>query len=237
MRWGVAIVLVAGCDAVLRLEPVKVPPVPTTMWAGVFVQESSGNATTLTFDAHARAVGDAIVVQLGCHAFPNPIASLAVAINAPGWDWQPLEPLNGLNSLGAAMFGAIAPSTDSVMVTVTWSGVASPCNRQSALGDDFTTEGKRTLAFDTHNGVHGGTGDCVGTIRTQTAGAAVWAACNQSGFVTGVDPAYQPGADDMRGNLSSYRLTNDPAGTDEMVDMPSNPGDNFVLDLVTIVDE
>jgi hypothetical protein len=217
------------------------PVAGDTMWAMSFVQQIALAKSTMMFTAHAHAAGDALVLQLGCHAVASTNEATAVTVAASAaavdWTWTTLDDVTIGGTLAAASFAAIAPDTSSVTITVTWTGTASdPCTEKvTAIGDDFTTEGAHVLAFDRHS-VSVTTDACSGHVVTGGDGAAVWAACNAKGEVVSVDPPYTKAADDGR-DWTAYRLTADPAGTDEMVTLPTSNSAHAITEVATIVEE
>jgi hypothetical protein len=168
-----------------------------------------------TFTAQARAAGDAIVVHVACGSSTQPPT---VTMTAAGWSFSPISPLSGSAAIGwVASFGAIAPDTSPVAVSVYWGTLCD----LSELGDEFTNVDP-TITFDGHAEASG-SGNCAGTITTSHDGDAIWAGCSTFGnTVTATGPGFTKGADDGNGDWSEYAITTDPAGSLEAVTFASS---------------
>jgi hypothetical protein len=207
-------------------------PPPRVVYVGIFVQRSPGSGTPESFTGQARDPGDAVVLQVSCAGNAVPTA---VSVDAPGWQFTQLGPIVASTSSvqRSATFVAIAPDTNPVRVTVSWTG--SGCGQgTNDLGDEFSmtdpTGGK--ITFDNARTIMG-VGDCAGTIATMHDGDAVWAACNTDSSVQAVGPGFIKGADDSNGDWSEYKITGDPAGTVEQVVLV-NDNVPYVLSMVTL---
>jgi len=170
-----------------------------------------------TFTTHAIAAGDAIVFEVSCST--TLAAPTALSVSAPGWTFAQIGALSG--SVAAqryiASFGAIAPDTANVSITVTWTTASCDIGR-TEIGDEFANADPTggTVTFDGHTEATG-TGNCQATVTTGHDRDAVWGACISAGAVSGVGPGFTKTGDDGTGNWSEYRLTTDPGGTAEAV--------------------
>jgi hypothetical protein len=200
-----------------------------------FVQRNGGVGASESFTAQAHAAGDAIVIQVGCGSSAPPTG---VAVSAPGWTFTQLHAITSstISNENAATFGAIAPDTNSVTVAVSWQG-SGACNiSKNDVGDEFamTDPAGGSITFDAAMQTEdsGTKGNCVGTVSTGHAGDAVWAACDSAASVQGVSAGFSKGADDGVGDFAEYRVTTDPAGAAEPIEIGNSVG--YVLSMVTI---
>ena len=177
-----------------------------------------------TFDAHAVSVGDAVVVLVGC---PSNVMSFDLV--APGWTFINLAMISSSASLGAAAFGAIAPTTD----MTTFSVVAPGCDVVTVIGDEFsgTYAGDPNMTFDSANPATGA-GNCEVTVTTVSDNEAVWAACLTQGTANARAP-YTFGTSDGHGDITAYRITTDPVATQETATL-DNSGGSYVMAAVAI---
>jgi len=207
------------------------PPAPLG-WVATFVQHQAGTGTSDKFNAHAVAAGDAIVLEVGCSANTQPTG---VTVTAPGWTFTQLSSLVGTTAIQryAASFGAIAPNTSPIDVTVTWN--VSNCDiGRTELGDElaFNDPTGGTTTFDGHVEATG-MGDCTATLLTSHADDALWVACVSSASLTAPLPEFVKSDDDGAGDWAGYRLARDPAGTAEPVGF-TNGTNSFALVAVSI---
>jgi len=61
----------------------------------------------------------------------------------------------------------------------------------------------------------------MGTVPTTANNDAIWAACFSSFSVTAIGAGYTKGADNGGGDWTEYKLTTDPAGTNEVAQFTS----------------
>ena len=230
--WPASLLAVAACgrvDAVNVDGGASAGPAPIAYVAPFVHQYVSTAGEIHSFTAQATTAGDAIVLQVGCAASAEPNA---VTVAAQGWQFTRLGPITGSSTSveRGATFAAIAPDAIGVTVTVSWSG--TNCTATNAVGDEFTgidPAGGGTT-FDAV-AANEGTNNCTGSIRTGHVGDAVWVAC--AGMVSALGPGLAKGADDGAGDWSAYRLTDDPAGTLENIELTSS-NEGHVLSMVTI---
>lgn len=200
-------------------------------FVGSPIQHTGPMGASDTVTLQATNAGDALVFLIACAGSQTPTG---VTLAAPNWAFTPLSPLT-LNAVGqvyAASFGAIAPDTAAVTLTINWA--SSNCNRgQSTLADELTNTDPTgsTTTFDAHNEASGA-GDCTTTVTTGNANDAVWAGCYAATSVTAAGPGYTKSAADTVGDFAEYKLTTDPSGT---VETPTFTNPNgFVISAVTI---
>jgi hypothetical protein len=227
----------AGADAgdppsdALAAPPIDSPPT-RIVYVGTFVQRSPGAGNPESFTAQARAPGNAIVLQVSCAGNAVPTG---VKVTAAGWMFTQLGAIvaSASSAQRSATFAAIAPDTLPATIAVSWTG--SACGQSTNdLGDEFamTDPAGGAITFDSSRTVMGN-GDCAGSITTGHAGDVVWAACNTDSAVHAVGPGFIKGADDGAGDWSEYKITDDPAGTDEQVVL-ANDDVGYVLSMVTL---
>jgi hypothetical protein len=200
-------------------------------FVGSPIQHTGPMGASDTVTLQATNAGDALVFLVACAGSQTPTG---VTIAAPNWAFTPLSPLT-LNTVGqvyAASFGAIAPDTAAVTLTINWA--SSNCNRgQSTLADELTNVDPTgsTTTFDAHEQASGA-GDCTTSVTTGNANDAVWAGCYAATSVTAPGAGYTKSAADTVGDFAEYKLTTDPAGT---VETPTFTNPNgFVISAVTI---
>jgi hypothetical protein len=204
---------------------------PAIAFVGSPIQHTGPKAAVDTVTFQATKAGDAVLILVACASAQQPTA---VNLSATNWAFTPLSPLT-INTAGqvyAASFGALAPDTAPVTLTINWT--SSNCNRgQSALGDEFTNIDPTgtTTTFDAHAEA-AGAGNCTTSITTGHANDTVWAGCYAATALTGVGAGYTKSAADMVGDYAEYKLTTDPMGTMEAVSF-SNPN-GYVISAVTI---
>jgi hypothetical protein len=238
-------VLVAACgrlrfDELADAPGFEAPDVATrpVEWRGVFVERDNrtGNASD-TFTATALAAGDAIALHVSCDLTAT---APTVTVTAPGWTFAPIAPITGSASLQfwVASFGAIAPDTAPAAVTVQWS--ASCTQNIIELGDEFSAADPAggTTTFDAH-GERVGAGNCTTSLSTGHDGDTLWAACasflaSQVVTLTDIGPGFTKSGDDQMGDWSEYRITSDPAGTQESATFDNTAGANFAITAVAI---
>jgi hypothetical protein len=201
---------------------------PSIAFVSSPIQHTGPMGASDTVALQATAAGDALLFLVGCAASQMPTN---VTISAPNWAFTPLSPLT-INSVGqvyAATFGAIAPDTTSVTLTINWTN--SNCNRgQSTLADEFTSV-DAAAPFDAHAEASGA-GNCTTSITTTHDSDAVWSACYAATSVTGPGPGYTKSAADTVGDMAEYKLTTDPMGTLEDVTFINPNG--YVISAVTL---
>jgi hypothetical protein len=190
-------------------------PVPGAIsYVGGFVAHSSDPPAASSIDqftAQAQQAGDVIVLHVQCRGGTPTGAS----VTAPGWTVMPVGSLAGMAGVRwAASFGAFAPDVAPATFTVSWSGAT--CMNLDELGDEFANVAARPVALDAH--MEGfGTGDCVGSLTTDHAGEAIWAACSAGGTLSGISSDYTKGVDDGHDDWSGYQLASDAANTTRSV--------------------
>lgn len=195
------------------------------------IQHTGPKAAVDTVMFQATHAGDALLILVACASAQQPTA---VTLSAPNWAFTPLSPLtaNTAGQVYAASFGAIAPDTAAVTLSISWT--SSSCNRgQSALGDELANVDPTgsTTTFDNHAEASGA-GNCATTVTTGNANDAVWSGCYAATSVTAPGAGYTKSAADMVGDFDEYKLTTDPMGTMESVSF-TNPN-GFVISAVTI---
>lgn len=138
-----------------------------------------------------------------------------MSVDAAGWTFVEPSPIytNAAAGYYTANLYALAPGPDSVTMTVAWAGATCPGGK-GELGDEFAAADPAQPVSAT--ATTSGTGDCTATIRTDFADEAVWAACFSATTLVSVGSGYTMGADDGGGDWAEYKLTTDPAGTDEV---------------------
>jgi hypothetical protein len=183
-------------------------------WVNSFVAKSNPAGTQDAFAITATAAGQAFVLHVECDS----MVPTTVTATAPGWTFTPIGspfgmPL-GTSGLWAASFGAIAPDTATVTLTVAWSVT---CAFKTELGDvfDLVDPSGGAITFGAHVETIGN-GNCAATVTTPDADDAVWAACTAKSMISGAAPKYTKASDDGVGDWSEYLVTTDPAGTIEM---------------------
>jgi hypothetical protein len=200
-------------------------------FVGSPIQHTGPMGASDSVTLQATNAGDALVFLVGCAGSQIPTG---VTLAAPNWAFTPLSPLT-LNNAGqvyAASFGAIAPDTATVTLTINWA--SANCNRgQSTLADELTNVDPTgsTTTFDAHNQASGA-GNCTTSVTTGNANDAVWAGCYAATSVTSPGPGYTKSAADAVGDFAEYKLTTDPSGTVE-TPMFTNPN-GFVISAITI---
>lgn len=181
-----------------------------------FVANASGSGSNDSFEAGARAAGNAIVMQVAC-TDSAVLGPSDVSVTAPGWTFMPRGGITHSSSTQyAATFVAIAPNTDRTTITVIWEGNGSQtCSvSKDELGDEFTIADAagRKITFDGSNATTGN-GDCMGSVTTGPATGAVWAACLSEAQLVAIDENFKKGDDDGHGDWSEYMITSHPAGS------------------------
>ena len=201
-------------------------------WVQSFAQRLAINASSDTFTAQAEHVGDALVLHVSCNSSLTGSSSVEVAAT-PTWSATMLGAVADGQGGFAASFGAIATDTMSRQFTVAWSPACNPGDMVE-LGDEFanTDASGGVATFDAHNEAFG-VGNCTTTLVTGHANDAVWAACTSAGVLTAPGSGYTKAADDISGDWSEYRITNDQANTSETPTF-GNSQVGFLFTAVTI---
>jgi hypothetical protein len=118
----------------------------------------------------------------------------------------------GASQFYATSVAAYAPDTQPVSVTATWNG--TNCNTSLViLADEFGAaqlDGHVEAPGDAASG-------CMSTITTAHDRAVLWGACTTKGNVLAVGAGFTRGGEDGFNDWSEFKLTSDPAGTDELV--------------------
>ncbi|HTR55240.1 MAG TPA: hypothetical protein VMJ10_31375 [Kofleriaceae bacterium] len=179
-------------------------------YVGPFAERYPGAGSTDSFQTAAAAAGDAIAIQVGCHDDAHQPSS--VQVSAPGWTFDQLQPVQGDGMIASATYGAIAPDTTTVTVTVTWD--VSCDIGKGELGDEFamTAPSGGATTFDASIETSG-SGDCIGSITTGHTGDAIWASCISENFVVAPGSGFTEAASDGGGDAAEYELDAGPAGT------------------------
>jgi hypothetical protein len=232
---ALVIVMIAACGRV-RFDPAAPSAdasssadasqnVATISHVNTFASVDPGPGVTNTFTGHALASGDTIIMQVGCS---SPTAALTgVTVTAPGWTFTQASPIMGTPAGGhwSALYVATAPDSNQTSVTVTWSGAT--CNGRVELGDEFSnvdpTHGLDAIAQVA------GQGSCTTQVATTYADDALWGSCYLDISLTTTGAGFSKGADDMSGDWSEYRITQDAAGTIEAIGFGSPPAVHYVL--------
>ncbi len=234
------LVAVAGCNQVFHLRETRLsdatPPDAAPIAAvKVFVAQDIAGLSPQTFHtAGAAAAGDAIVLLVGCNAYPS--KPTGVSVTAPGWSFEQLTTFtSGGSEYWAAAFGAIAPDAMPADLTVTWT--TAVCQEVFAIGDEFavTAPGGGAMTFEARAINSADTGDCTAMLTTEHANDAIWAACYSGSYVIAVPPPYTQSGNTTGGELSGYRITTDPGGTVEDVTFTNTPNSPFVMTAVALV--
>jgi hypothetical protein len=190
-------------------------PSGPVMWVQNFVAQASLTPTpTPTWIAQARAAGDAVVVTVGCDNGTQPTGA---QVTATGWSFTSLGPIVGSGASGwVTTFGAIAPDTVQTQFSVQWN-VSGGCNGHVMMGDEFiaATFGAHDVAF--------AAGDCLPMVTTTKANSTLWVACVAAGGVVGPTAGFTRTGDDGS-DLTEVRVTTDPAGMAEAIDVAINSG-------------
>lgn len=181
-------------------------------YVGPFAQRHPGVGGSDVFAASALAAGDLIVLQIDCAGGAAPSAA---SVTAPGWTFTADGPIFTNTAAGyyTASYHALAPDTAATTITVTWTGGTCPTGK-GELGDEFT-HADPMLPVD-RVVTDSGTGDCMAQITTTYANEAIWAACFSATTLVAPGAGYTMGADDGGGDWAEYKLTMDPAGTNEL---------------------
>jgi hypothetical protein len=210
VRWWAIALALAGC---LDIPP---PAQRTIAYVGPFAGRDVQAASTDSFPIAASSAGDAVVLMVGCSGLAPP----TISVGAPGWTFEQFGVVAGSPSSRhyASVFGAIAPDTSKVMMTI---DIANGCGESLiALGDEFAntdpTGGPTT--FEQVAQTSGSTNTCVTMLTASSARDAIWAACYGSGAVTGPGHGYTLSATNGLGDSAEYKLTTDPTGTVQGVD-------------------
>lgn len=211
--------------------PIDATLTPATMsYVGSAVANRWGPATTDTFNVQATKTGNLFVLSLVCDIPPQLPAS--VAVTAPGWTFTQLDPIVRAPAADfyATTVTAIAPNTDPVDITVTWS---ETCGYWShSIGDQLSSDAATTFV-DSHVQTTG-TGNCAATLTPTAANPLIWASCFNLPGVTGIGAGYTMGSDDMNGDWTQYRATTNPAGTSETVTMTADATSMYIMHAVAI---
>ncbi len=207
------------------------PPGTAIAYVHALAERYPGMGAADSFTMQAVTAGDAIAFMVACAGSGTPTA---VSVTAPGWALLPLSPvtIDAPAQIAAASFGALAPDTQPVTVSVTWSG--TNCNRgKTELVDELTNTDTTSAAaaFDAHAEAPG-TGNCSTTVTTGHDNDAVWAACYSATMATALGSGYLPAATDGNGDFAEYAVTTDPAGTAETPTMVNPNG--FVIVAVSL---
>lgn len=179
-------------------------------------EEYPGMGATDSFTLQAVNAGDAIVFMIACAGSGTPTD---VSVTAPGWTLLALGPVtyDSAGQVAAASFGALAPDTNPVTVSLSWTG--TNCNRgKTELADEFTNidSTSAAAAFDAHAEAPGA-GNCTATVTTGHDRDAVWGACYSATMATAIGSGFTAAATDSHGDFAEYAVTTDPAGTPETV--------------------
>jgi hypothetical protein len=218
--------------ACLTRPPIHAEPLSHV---GVFVAKYTAAPTP--FSTRAAHAGDAVFVHISCGNTSTTEPEIDLR-GPPQWRFTALAS-GGTSGYWAASFGAIAPDTDIAMFTpVAQGGCGVSSNLFSGitvLGDEFANNDPAgsTSTFDAPL-VTSGVGRCETELRATFADEAVWAACTYGGALTGGGAGYDSAGDDGSGDLSEYKLTVDPAGTNEHVMFDAPFAGNYVVTAVGI---
>ncbi|MGE5186404.1 MAG: hypothetical protein ACM31C_30320 [Acidobacteriota bacterium] len=201
-------------------------PATAIAYVQALAERYPGMGATDSFTLQAVTAGDAVAFMVACAGSGTPTG---VSVTAPGWALLSLAPvtIDAPAQIAAASFGAIAPDTQPVTVSVAWAG--TNCNRgKTELADELTNTDPTSAAaaFDAHAEAPG-TGNCTTTVTTGHDDDAVWAACYSATMATAVGSGYLPAATDGNGDFAEYAVTTDPAGTAETPTMVNPNG--FVI--------
>jgi hypothetical protein len=180
-------------------------------WVKTFVARSG--SSPIQFEASAATAGDAILVQVGCQTPATP--PTAASITATGWNFLQVGDLVAPSNFYVATFAATAPDADTSTFTVTWTGAF--CAGANEVGDDFTNNDMTggTTTFDAFAVTTGDPGPPA-TLTTMSDDETIWAGCNNAGLgITAVGAGFTKATEDDVGDWSSYKVSNDPAGTSE----------------------
>ncbi|HSD88770.1 MAG TPA: hypothetical protein VLB44_14685 [Kofleriaceae bacterium] len=201
----------------------------TIMHVGGFAATSRASGATDSFGVQAAQAGDVIAMQITCRSTTAPTS---VTVTATGWQFNILAGPAGAPPLHTRQVLAIAPDANAASVVVTWSGTT--CESGGAtLADEF--RGVDISAGLTGVGVVGAEQSGVGSpsfnVVTQAPAATLWAACFTGGTCTGAPAGWTPGAA-SGAFVSAFRITTDPAGTQEQVFF-ANAG-VYVVDVIEL---
>jgi hypothetical protein len=203
---------------------------PPVTHVGAFAATSRASGAVDTIPAQAAQAGDVIAMQVTCRSTTAPTS---LQVTATGWQFNVLAGPAGAPPLHTRQVLAIAPDANPVSVVVTWGGTTCESGG-TTLADEF--RGIDTAAGVTGAGVVGteqaGVGSPFFTYTTQMPAAPLCAACFTGGSCTAVGAGWMPGAAAAGAFISAYRITSDPAGTQEQVSF-TNSG-VWVVDVIEL---
>lgn len=196
-------------------------------WASSFVTNMSPNVPD-TFSAQAKAVGDAVVIELYCGGL---LAPPTLSVSAPGWSFTQIGGITGKAGFWAASTVAVAPDKSPAMFNVE---APTDCGNSGiiALGDEFTDNNPSggSTTFPAHDETFG-YGDCATTLTVPDTGDAIWAGCMVDGAIPAPGVGYSD-ASKVNGDRSEYMIATSPGA--QLVTFPHPGGLVFAITAVAI---
>jgi len=169
----------------------------------------STGAFSDSFSIQVAKAGDLVLLFTGCETAQ---ASASASIVVAGWNVMPLtDASGGASGRFVGAFYAIAPDTNASFASVSWN--VSGCSDLIVFAEDFRSD-TGTIAIDGQSATIAN-GSCDALYTLQHTGAAVWVGCHPTMFINDVATGWTKGADDGTGDWAEYKLTTDPAGTQE----------------------
>jgi hypothetical protein len=209
----------------LQSDALATPPIAHVSAFGATYTTSSAT----TFEVTPNAAGDAFALFVTC---TGPLASTQPpTVVTNDWHWSSLGSwIAGPTETYAGSFGALAPNAD--MATVIVMFPSGSCEI-SVLVDEFGPVGSGgPLGFDTY--LDASADDpCAGTLAPGRDDDAIWAACVAGAPLKGPGSGYTEGSNDGTTAISEYRLTLDPANTQETAAFDVSPS-LYVVSMVAI---
>jgi hypothetical protein len=196
----------------------------------VFVQQSvSSVSSTGTFTTSATNTNDAVCIQVAAAASTLPTSA---TLTASGWSFTQISSFTTWPAVAsAASFCAIAPNTNSVTFTATFSGGVS-FTAISIIGDEFSgndiTGG--TTTFEATNSATATSGSPTLNITPVNNNDALWGAVQDT--TSAVGSGYTKGADDTQGDWTEWKILVNNGGVSQVVNFTGGPG--YILQAVAI---